>query len=356
MSKKEYFESTEKLEKKAKELASLIEKSKHLLIFTGAGISTSTGIPDFRGPNGVWTCAKEQKEISGPITSCIEAIPSYTHMSIVELVEKGYCKYVVSQNCDGLHRRSGLDPSKLSELHGNTNLETCGKCKKEYLRDYECDRDDVDDHSTGRICSVPNCGGQLYDSIINFGENLPKIPFKKARQNSKEADLCIVLGSSLTVSPANSIAGNVGLSGRKLVIVNLQKTEDDKNCCLRVFGKTDEFMAMVMKNLKLEPKPFSLKRRIILGNEKGKNYIYGIDVDDTPCSLWKKVKVNGKLLTQEPFEWTEDNPQQTKIVLYPFGHYQEPPLEIEHDFAKKNKYILEYSPYTREWKMDNLKE
>jgi len=83
-------------------------------------------------------------------------------MSIVRLAEKGIVKYLVSQNTDGLHRKSGIDPSKLSELHGNSNLEQCEKCGKQYLRDFRVrSAMDVHDHQTGRSCSVPGCGGSL---------------------------------------------------------------------------------------------------------------------------------------------------------------------------------------------------
>jgi NAD-dependent SIR2 family protein deacetylase len=132
--KKEFFDEEEILELKARQLAEWIKESKHFTIFTGAGISTSCGVPDFRsgintklktGP-GAWEEQAQKdkvKHIKYKKTEMRKAIPSPTHMAIVELCKKGYCKFVISQNVDGLHRRSGIPPEILAELHGNTNLE-----------------------------------------------------------------------------------------------------------------------------------------------------------------------------------------------------------------------------------------
>ena len=114
------------------------------------------------------------KGLSGPSgTSTLVAIPTRTHMALVDLVREGMIKHVISQNCDGLHRRSGIHPSTLSELHGNSNIERCRACQKEYLRDYRVrTAEHVHEHSTGRQCEA--CGGDLEDTIVNFGENLPE--------------------------------------------------------------------------------------------------------------------------------------------------------------------------------------
>ena len=104
---REHFESVDDLEYKSRKVAELIRDSSHLIVFTGAGISTSAGIPDFRGPQGVWTLRARGQEPSFR-TSTLQAIPTPTHMALVELQKRGLLKYVVSQNCDGLHRRSGI--------------------------------------------------------------------------------------------------------------------------------------------------------------------------------------------------------------------------------------------------------
>jgi len=94
-------------------------------------------------------------------------------MMLVELTEKNHLKFIVSQNVDGLHRKSGIPPANLAELHGNTNLEVCEQCGAEYMRDFRVrNAQKVHDHRTGRKCDNANCGGHLKDTIINFNENL----------------------------------------------------------------------------------------------------------------------------------------------------------------------------------------
>ena len=142
-------------------------------------------------------------------------------MSFVKLMEAGLLKQIISQNIDGLHRKSGIPKSKLWELHGNTNLEWCKRCDKDYMRDYQV-RTGTKDHSTGRKCE--NCGGMLYDSVINFGEDLKPAILNGGWEAGVNADLMLSLGSSLRVTPACDIPLEMVENGGKLVIVNLQKT------------------------------------------------------------------------------------------------------------------------------------
>jgi len=106
----ELVEASDDLDLKAKQLADLIRQSKHFIVFTGAGISTSAGIPDFRGPEGAWTLQAQGRQRTTAAVSTLQAIPTATHMALVELQNRGLMKYLVSQNCDGLHRRSGILP------------------------------------------------------------------------------------------------------------------------------------------------------------------------------------------------------------------------------------------------------
>jgi len=142
----EIEESPEEMTNKIKRLADLIRNSKRCVFFTGAGplhfggwddasgspfrcagVSTSAGIPDFRGPEGVWTLQATGKARKAKTVPMHSALPTATHMAMVKLVGEGRMQYVISQNVDGIHRKSGIHPSKLSELHGNTNLEVIGK-------------------------------------------------------------------------------------------------------------------------------------------------------------------------------------------------------------------------------------
>lgn len=246
----EHQDDSKSLSSKISQLAKLVMQSKHVMFFTGAGISTSANIPDFRGPNGVWTCQAQNRSTPAgvPIT---QATPTSCHMTIAEMIStRDNIKFVVSQNIDGLHRRSGISPNNISELHGNCYLEVCWACGKDYLRTY-----DVSDersspiecaecrqrvphfcHCTRRECE---CGAVLKDSIIHFKENLPQAALESAFANAEKADLCIVLGSSLTVSPACLVPKEVTKHG-KLVIVNLQTTPQDNLAHLRIWAKTDQ--------------------------------------------------------------------------------------------------------------------
>jgi len=149
---------------------------------------------------------------------------------------------------DGIHRRSGLTASQITELHGNCYREVCGNCEKEYLRGFDVCKTVANyrNHKTGRKCE---CGGDLHDTIIHFMENLPKTELGIALQHSQMGDLAIVLGTSMMVNPAAQLPGLVVENGGTMCIVNLQKTPFDSDARVRVFAKTDEFMRYVMEEL-----------------------------------------------------------------------------------------------------------
>jgi len=257
----EFEESAEELENKITELAKLVQNSQKVVFFTGAGISTAAKIPDYRGPQGVWT-RKAQKK-AGPSSIAFEdAVPTETHMALKTLIhETEQCQFLISQNVDGLHRRSGITRDQISELHGNTFKEVCWSCKADFMRRKEvrgrlnapgtC-RECLKKvphycHCTGRICT--DCGCRLKDSIIHFKENLPEDSLVAGFKHSEEADLHIVLGSSLRVSPACEMPRSTVTKGGKLVIINLQKTPLDQLCAIRIFAKTDQVMKKLMQKL-----------------------------------------------------------------------------------------------------------
>lgn len=124
---------------------------------------------------------------------------------MVELTEQNHLKFIVSQNVDGLHRKSGIPAANLAELHGNTNLEVCEECGREYMRDTRVrNAQKTKEHRTGRKCESTGCNGFLKDTIINFGENLNPAILELGQQNCAAADLCLSMGTSLRVSPANT--------------------------------------------------------------------------------------------------------------------------------------------------------
>ena len=387
--KKEIFDSELELESKCKKLGDLIKGSKHLVCFTGAGISTGAGIPDFRsgtetvlktGP-GAWEkgAVGEKAIMKGGITvSTCQAIPTRAHMSLIELERAGILKFVISQNTDGLHKRCGQ--KNLAELHGNSNLERCEACGRGYMRDFRaCSSIAIPGHATGRRCEDPKCGGVLNDTIINFGENLPEWELKEGFRQAKLADLHLCLGSSLRVTPAADMPYISSKKG-KLVIVNLQSTPLDHVAALRIGGMCDDVMQRVMNHLAIPIPNFILTRRLRLsllphsklltmfGESKLQGvgeylFVEGIERDGLPFTLFTKVAIksggdpDALMLKREPFLYKvdRDNLQSTviTIILYFQCHYQEPPLEFDIDlkdlFHAHHKYIMEYDPQIAQW-------
>jgi len=252
--------------KKVKELAELIQNSKHIVIHAGAGISTSASIPDFRGPTGVWTMMDKGEEPDLGV-EFEEALPTLTHMALVELQNQDMIKYVVSQNVDGLFLRCGIAPELLSELHGNIYLEICKnkKCGMRYLREFDAAIDGNDKtHATGRFCT--KCEGKLYDSIINFGEDLPGDDLQRAEEHSSQADLSIVIGSSLQVTPACNLPAKTLKNKGKLVIINLMDTPYDDDCAIRIHAKADEVFRELMRQLELPIPSYRWNLNVWIGN------------------------------------------------------------------------------------------
>ncbi|CAF1186618.1 unnamed protein product [Adineta steineri] len=245
----EYFDSPDELEKKIKTLANFIRNAKHFVVYTGAGISTSAGINDFRGPNGVWTARARGFVSSRSTVSNPE--PTLTHMALVQLMRNDYLKFLVSQNCDGLHLKSGIPIEKIAELHGNRHCEACAKCGKVYYRQTHIDTYEHKTWLTGNKCIEPNCNGPLRCTTVAFSQSMPDICLDRATKESKKCDLSLCMGTSMRVSPACELPCMNLKSGQKMVIVNLQKTPYDNECELRIFARCDEVMTMVMKELNL---------------------------------------------------------------------------------------------------------
>lgn len=276
----------------------------------------------------------------------------------------------------------------ISELHGNSNRESCKDCGKEYIRgmsarldheraipqtdhrhvllDFRATAPDdrpAHDHRTGRKCAV--CGGTLLDSIINFGEDLPEVDFQRAYTNAEKSDVFLVLGSSLTVTPANEIPT---IPGRKrdplLVICNLQKTPVDGLAGLRVFAKSDDLMTRVMEKLDIPIPPFILQRRLAIRNgqnARGKFqlHITGVDVDGKPITFLRSVRcLNNRRVTRaEPlmidFRGDLDPGTQLDLELEFMGNYGEPNLLLSHEHVGQADgsvmYDLRYNPADGKW-------
>ncbi|MBN3303170.1 NAD-dependent protein deacylase sirtuin-6 [Amia ocellicauda] len=251
----EEFDPAEELQRKVLELAQLVRESRHMVVHSGAGISTSCGIPDFRGPNGVWTM-EERGQSPRFDTTFEDARPSRTHMALLALLRAGHLKYIVSQNVDGLHVRSGFPRDRLSELHGNMFVEECMKCGKQYVRDTVIGTMGL--KPTGRRCEVTRsrglrcCRGKLMGTILDWEDALPDRDLNRADEACRQADLALTLGTSLQIKPSGNLPLITKRKGGKLVIVNLQPTKHDKQADLRIHGYVDEVMTLLMKHLGLE--------------------------------------------------------------------------------------------------------
>ncbi|KAG9448560.1 hypothetical protein H6P81_008525 [Aristolochia fimbriata] len=250
----EIFDSPDVLQQKIEELAMIIQKSKHLVAFTGAGISTSCGIPDFRGPKGVWTLQREGKGVPEASLPFHRAMPSLTHMALVELEKAGILKFVISQNVDSLHLRSGIPREKLSELHGNSFREICPSCGAEYLRDFEVET--IGMKETSRRCSNDKCDTKLIDTVLDWEDALPPKEMNPAEKHCKMADVVLCLGTSLQITPACNLPLRCIHGGGKLVIVNLQPTPKDKKASLVIHGLVDKVIEGVMRLLNLQIPPY----------------------------------------------------------------------------------------------------
>ncbi|KAJ9522132.1 hypothetical protein QJQ45_005158 [Haematococcus lacustris] len=255
----EYHETVETLEEKAQAVARMVESASEVFFFTGAGISTSQGIPDFRGPKGIWTLRKKKKPVTAMLTPLEYAKPSFTHMVISTLVALGKARYVCSQNVDSLHLRSGVPRPALAELHGNCLAE-----RSEYMRDFQVET--IDFQPTGRRCVKPGCQGVLVDNLLDWESALPDDELDASIEAAERSGLCLVLGSSLQISPANEIPLNTRSKGGELVIVNLQKTPQDGSATMLVRGRVDPFLARVALALALDVLPFVRLDGVVLSH------------------------------------------------------------------------------------------
>lgn len=262
------------------EMMTRAARSGGAVVHTGAGISTSTGIPDFRGPNGVWTMQKAGAPLPTASVRFDRARPSFTHAALVQLHRSGYVKYVVSCNVDSLHLRSGLPRTALAELHGNCFAERCERCGREYIRDFEMPS--VGFKPTKRRCAGPSgCGGRLRDQVLDWDDALPPDELRLAERHSRTTPLAIVLGSSLQIRPSCDLPLKTtrkrpkprGAEGEEpgpppgeLAIVNLQKTPKDAKATVVIHAKTDGVMARIVQNLGLTLDPYVQRDAVLVSH------------------------------------------------------------------------------------------
>jgi NAD-dependent deacetylase len=235
-------------------LSALLERAHRVLVFTGAGISTPSGIPDFRGPQGVWTrrqpvyfeefLASEEKRVEywdykqEGWAAFHDAQPNAAHRAVAEWERLGRVEAVVTQNIDGLHQLAGSSAARVVEVHGTNRFVECVSCAARtdpdpamlrFARERRCPRCDA-------------CGGLLKFATISFGQQLRPEVLERAFAHAAAADLVVALGSTLSVQPAASIPLHAVRRGVPYVVVNRGPTDHDDVATLRIEGDVAEVL------------------------------------------------------------------------------------------------------------------
>ncbi len=244
------------LEQHIETIARWIIQAKHIVALTGAGISTDSGIPDFRGPDGVWT--RRDAGLPPPPWRVApnQVTPNAAHLALVELQRLGKLQFLITQNTDNLHRQSGIRPALLAELHGNGQLMRCLNCDRLYTRQevgWDTRRWGPGFRTQQPVAGQPACaacGGRLISSVVNFGDPLPQREFAGADQHASTCDLLLVLGSSLVVEPAASLVGRAIRSRTGVILVNQGETPYDAAVTLRVWSGIGEVIPSAVERVK----------------------------------------------------------------------------------------------------------
>ncbi|XP_062616050.1 uncharacterized protein LOC134277756 [Saccostrea cucullata] len=334
----EKFDPSEVVADKVGQLADMIRSSRHLVVHTGAGISTAAGIPDFRGPRGVWTL--EQKGEKPQVNVTFDnARPTLTHMALVALERAGIVKYVITQNVDGLHVRSGFPRNRLSELHGNMFVEECDKCGTQFINSSAVATMGL--KPTGNPCLFiktgdRKCRGRLRDTILDWEDSLPDRDLELADLHAKKADLNLTLGTSLQIVPSGNLPLASRKKGGKLVIVNLQPTKHDNKATLKVHEYVDEVMLQLCKLLDITiPKfqgPEALLESMHTDKEKKLN-VYVKDPHKFVIPTVECVSIKSEVKKEE--EGTEISDKHSMEVKINF------PVQSVESNESKNIFIKE---------------
>ena len=237
-------------------VAEIIAKSKYLVGFTGAGVSTESGLPDYRGPEGVWTLRDKGLKPKLPKKPISEIEPNTGHLAFVDLYRLDILKYLISQNVDNLHLKSGIPSDILAELHGNHALMKCLDCDARFSKQ-EMGWDELI-HGKGYRTEkprsnqpkCPHCEGRVISSIVNFNDPMPEKEIIESEKQSRKCDVMLVVGSSLSVYPAAELPVIAKQSGATLIIVNKGETQLDNLADVRIEAKSGEFLPQVVEQIK----------------------------------------------------------------------------------------------------------
>ena len=245
------------------QVTDLILGAKRIVVFTGAGISTESGIPDFRSPGGIWDrydpddftyqrfvshpeARRKHWQMLGEGGLTTKAEPNPAHYAIAELDKLDKLDCVITQNIDNLHQKAGVPNDRVFELHGNMQWVVCLSCGQRYP--FEQIQARLDEGEEVPDCEV--CHGILKPDAVFFGESLPVEVLKEATQRSCNCDLFIVIGSTLVVYPAAYMPSYAVTSKAKLVIINLSSTPMDKEAAVLIRAKAGETMTKVLQQVR----------------------------------------------------------------------------------------------------------
>ena len=236
-------------------LAALLRNARRAVVFTGAGISTESGIPDFRSPGGIWTrmapidyrdfvASAEMRREAWRRRFAMEesfaaARPNAGHDAVAALVARGTVSRIITQNIDNLHQDSGVPEEKIIEIHGNTRYAKCLDCGERM--ELGPIRAHFETHGEPPDCAA--CGGIVKTATISFGQAMPELEMARAERATLDCDLFLVLGSSLVVYPAAGFPLLAKRRGARLVIVNREPTEQDEYADLVIHDAIGKVMA-----------------------------------------------------------------------------------------------------------------
>ncbi len=236
-------------------MADMIADCHSLVVFTGAGVSTESGLPDFRSPGGVWSRTRPvdyQEFLSSQeartrywrfyldfFPDFARVSPNPAHLALAELERRGKLTAIITQNIDRLHQAAGNSPGKVIELHGRIDLTSCLDCGESHPTDEVLER--VRHGLAVPVCG--RCGGWLKPATISFGQELPPEALQRAVRAASSADLFLAIGSSLTVHPAAALPALAVERGSRLVIINAARTPYDRLARLVVRGRAGEVLS-----------------------------------------------------------------------------------------------------------------
>jgi NAD-dependent deacetylase len=238
----------------------LIHDAKHVVALTGAGISTDSGIPDFRGPQGLWTknpkaerTSSLQHYLHDPEVRMIAwqnrlhspawvAQPNAGHRALVDLERRDQLRSLVTQNIDELHQRAGSSPDIVVEVHGTMRRAVCWSCSHEWPMQVFLDRVAAGEEDP----SCPDCGGIVKSATISFGQNLVEADLERAFQAASTCDVLVCVGSTLAVGPVNRMVPLAKTVGAHIIIVNAEPTEMDHLATVLVRGSISEVLPQIV--------------------------------------------------------------------------------------------------------------